>query len=70
MDIQYLLWLQGIRAATGGAFGEIFNALSKFAGATIVAAFGPHWGNFIARMLMMLFAMCLWPMVIKKECRS
>ncbi len=29
-DIQYLLWLQEIRNATGGAFDEFFNALSKF----------------------------------------
>lgn len=31
MDIQYLLWLQDIRNATGGIFDEFFNALSKFA---------------------------------------
>ena len=31
MDIQYLLWLQELRNATGGAFDELFNALSKFA---------------------------------------
>ena len=31
MDIQYLLFLQGIREATGGFFDEFFNALSKFA---------------------------------------
>lgn len=31
MDIQYLLWLQELRNATGGAFDEFFNALSKFA---------------------------------------
>ena len=30
-DIQYLLWLQDLRAATGGMFDELFNALSKFA---------------------------------------
>ena len=30
-DIQYLLWLQSIRNATGGMFDEFFNALSKFA---------------------------------------
>ena len=30
-DIQYLLWLQEIRNATGGMFDEFFNALSKFA---------------------------------------
>ncbi len=31
IDIQYLLFLQGIRNATGGIFNEFFNALSKFA---------------------------------------
>ena len=31
MDIQYLLWLQELRNATGGVFDEFFNALSKFA---------------------------------------
>ena len=31
MDIQYLLWLQELRGATGGLFDEFFNALSKFA---------------------------------------
>ncbi len=31
MDIQYLLWLQEIRNATGGVFDELFNALSKVA---------------------------------------
>ena len=30
-DIQYLLWLQDLRNATGGMFDEFFNALSKFA---------------------------------------
>ena len=30
-DIQYLLWLQDLRNATGGIFDEFFNALSKFA---------------------------------------
>ena len=30
-DIQYLLWLQDLRNATGGMFDEVFNLLSKFA---------------------------------------
>ena len=30
-DLQYLLFLQNMREATGGAFDEFFNALSKFA---------------------------------------
>lgn len=31
MDIQYLLFLQNLREATGGSFDEFFNAISKFA---------------------------------------
>ncbi len=31
MDIQYLLFLQDIRIATGGVFDEFFNAISKVA---------------------------------------
>ncbi len=37
-----------------------------FAPATIVAAFGDHWGNMIARGLMVFFAINIWPMVITK----
>ena len=37
-----------------------------FAPATVVAAFGDHWGNFIARLLMVIFALCIWPIVIRK----
>ena len=40
-----------------------------FAPATIVLAFGGHWGNFIARFLMLIFAMVVWPLVIRKECK-
>lgn len=39
-----------------------------FAPATVVAAFGSHWGNLIARLIMLLFAMCIWPLVIRKQC--
>lgn len=41
-----------------------------FAPATIVAAFGGHWGNFTARFFMLLFAMCIWPVVISKSCKG
>ena len=41
-----------------------------FGPATIVAAFGEHWGNLIARMIMLLFAICIWPIVIKKSCEE
>ncbi|MCR4652885.1 MAG: hypothetical protein K5744_04235 [Eubacterium sp.] len=36
--------------------------------ATIVAAMGDHWGNFISRMILALFAVCVWPLVIRKSC--
>ena len=38
--------------------------------ATVVVAFGKHWGYFIERLLMLLFATVFWPLVIKKECRD
>ena len=31
IDLQYLLWLQDLRAATGGIFDELFNGISKIA---------------------------------------
>lgn len=30
-DLQYLLWLQGLRNATGDVFNEFFNAVSRIA---------------------------------------
>ena len=39
-----------------------------FAPATIVAAFGSHWGNLIARLIMVFFGVYIWPYVIKREC--
>ncbi|MBQ3796024.1 MAG: phosphatase PAP2 family protein [Butyrivibrio sp.] len=39
-----------------------------FAPATLVAAFGGHWGHFIARLIMTLFVMIVWPLVITKTC--
>ena len=40
----------------------------EFAPATIVLGLGAHWGNFIARCILMLFVMIIWPMVITKTC--
>ena len=48
----------------------VFAWKEYFGPATIVAAFGGHWGNFIARLIMLLFAMCIWPLVIQKECKE
>jgi len=41
-----------------------------FAPATIVLIFGGHWGNFIARCMMTLFAVWFWPIMIQKECKE
>ena len=38
-----------------------------FAPATIVAALGGHWGNMAARFIMVIFGVCIWPMVIRRE---
>ena len=46
--------------------GIAFAWKEYFGPATIVLMFGPHWGNFIARLIMLLFAMCAWPYVIQK----
>ena len=42
----------------------------EFAPATVLPAFGEHWGHFIARCVMMLFVMIIWPMVITKTCNK
>lgn len=41
-----------------------------FGPATIGAALGVHWGNFTVRLIMLLFAMCVWPVVIRKSCEK
>ncbi len=41
-----------------------------FAPATLVAAFGGHWGNMIGRMITSLFSLNIWPMFIIKVCSS
>lgn len=47
-------------------FALMFAWKEFFAPATIVAAFGGHWGNLVARFLKVLFAIVIWPMVIRK----
>ena len=39
-----------------------------FASATLTVIFGNHWGNLLARMIMVIFAIVVWPMVIRKYC--
>ncbi len=46
----------------------MFGWLKWFAPATIVAAFGGHWGNMISSGIMVFFAMCVWPLFITKVC--
>ena len=53
-----------ILTVIGGAI--LFAWRTWFAPATIVAALGIHWGNFIAYFLMGFFALVIWPQVIKK----
>lgn len=51
-------------------FAIMFAWKEWFGPATVVAAFGGHWGNLLARMIMVLFAICVWPVVISKECTT
>ncbi len=55
-------------ACTGAALA--FSWKEYFGPATFGAAFGGHWGNFIVRLIMLLFAMCVWPIVIRKSCEK
>ena len=38
---------------------------SYFQSATLVLAFGTHWGNLIGCFIMVIFAMVAWPLVIR-----
>ena len=55
-----------ILTCLGGAI--LFGWKEFFAPATIVAALGGHWGNFVARFLMTFFALTVWPALIRREC--
>lgn len=55
---------------TIAGFAIMFAWKELFAPATIVAALGGHWGNFIARCIMTLFAMIIWPVCINKAVQS
>ena len=43
-----------------------FSWKEYFAPATFVAAFGGHWGHFISRFILWMFAVVIWPLCIKK----
>ncbi|MBQ3265045.1 MAG: phosphatase PAP2 family protein [Ruminococcus sp.] len=49
-------------------FALMFAWKELLAPATIVPLLGGHWGNLLARCLMVLFAIIVWPLVIKKTC--
>ena len=51
-------------------FGIMFAWTEYFAPATIVPALGGHWGNFLGRFLTVLFGIVVWPIVIRRECRT
>ena len=51
-------------------FAIIFSWKQWFAAATVVLALGSHWGNLLARFMMTFFAICLWPLVIRKGCKE
>jgi hypothetical protein len=43
-----------------------FSWKEYLAPATIVAAFGGHWGHFISRLIMWFFVVAIWPLFIRK----
>ena len=51
-------------------FALMFAWKELLAPATIVPLLGGHWGNLLARGLMVLFAIIIWPLVIKKTCAA
>lgn len=55
-----------IMACVGFALMIAFKEL--LAPATIVPLMGGHWGNLAARFLMVMFAIVIWPLVIRKTC--
>lgn len=48
-------------------FVLMFSWKKYFEPATVVLWLGKHWGYFVGRCLMVLFAMIVWPLVIQKE---
>ena len=49
-------------------FALLFAWKELLAPATVVPLLGGHWGNMLARFLMVIFAVVLWPLVITKTC--
>ena len=51
-------------------FALLFAWKELFAPATIVPLLGGHWGNLLARFLMVMFGIVVWPLVIRKTCAA
>ena len=51
-------------------FALLFAWKELFAPATIVPLLGGHWGNLLARFLMVMFGIAVWPLVIRKTCTA
>ena len=57
-----------ILTAIGGAI--MFSWVKYFGPATVVPAFGKHWGNLLLFAIMTMFGTCIWPLVISKACKD
>jgi len=52
----------------GVGLGILFGWKNYFAGATVIPLLGKHWGNLLARFIMVFFAVAVWPLVIRRFC--
>ena len=52
----------------GVGLGILYGWKYYFANATVILLFGKHWGNLLARFLMVFFAVVIWPLVIRRFC--
>ena len=50
-------------------FAILFSWKTLFSASMVVTPLGGHWGNFVARFIMVLFGITVWPLVIRKECK-
>lgn len=51
-------------------FGLMLAWKELLAPATITPLLGGHWGNLVAHFLMVMFAVTIWPLVIRKTCSA
>ena len=58
LDIQYLVWLQDLRAALGDNLNEIFNGISKFAVVIMPLSYSIATGIMFAMMFWVLIKVC------------